>query len=372
MRNSRKKEKGLKIDRNELPNQEFTFAKSDKMLKEADDYWCQRSLPKIADKLMKAYTSYNDLQHLEGRDLPSKERIIGILNDIMTILFPNLLGDASLTKTSIWYFLGSTMHSLHIRLEEEITKSLKYVCLREKICPVDICKERAQKVAEDLLERIPEIKKSVSGDIQAAYEGDPAATSLDEIVLSYPCVYAIATYRIAHELYTRKVPLIPRMMTEHAHSLTGIDIHPGARIGENFFIDHGTGVVIGETSEIGNNVRIYQGVTLGGKSFPRDEVPKLRSKKRHPTIEDDVIIYSEATILGGKTVIGKGSVIGGNVWITSSIPRNTTVTIAPSKLSWKSENKEMQKQELAGGRHPRTKPEVSKKAQKASQPTRKD
>lgn len=273
MRISRKKGKGSKSDPDKLSNRELTLAKSDSMLKESDDHWSQRNLPKIADKLMRAYASYNDLQHLEGRDLPSKERIIGILNDVMTILFPNLLGDASLTKTSIWYFLGSTMHSLHTRLEEEITKSLKYVCLKVKECPVDVCRERAQKVTEDLLERLPEIKKRVSGDIQAAYEGDPAATSLEEIILSYPCVYAIATYRVAHELYNRKVPLIPRMMTEHAHSLTGIDIHPGAKIGQNFFIDHGTGVVIGETSEIGKNVRIYQGVTLGGKSFPERKSP---------------------------------------------------------------------------------------------------
>jgi serine O-acetyltransferase len=300
---------------------------------------------------MTAYASYSDLQHLEGGDLPSKQRIVGILNDIMTILFPNLLGDTSLTKANIWYFLGGTLHSLRTRLEEEITKSLKYVCLKEKECPTDICKERAQKVAEDLVECIPEIKRRLSSDIQAAYEGDPAARSLEEVILSYPCVYAIATYRIAHELYDREVPLIPRMMSEHAHSLTGIDIHPGARIGENFFIDHGTGVVIGETSEIGNNVRIYQGVTLGGQSLPRKEVSKLRGKKRHPTIEDDVIIYSGATILGGKTVIGKGAVIGGNVWITSSIPPNTTVTIAAPKLSLRSEdqNKKARKNRLRNG-----------------------
>ena len=266
-----------------------------------------------------------------------------ILNDIMTILFPNLLGDTSLKETNIWYFLGSTMHSLHTRLEEEITKSLKYICIKEKECPTDICKERAQKVAEDLLECLPEIKRLISADMQAAYEGDPAAKSLEEIILSYPCTYAIATYRVAHELYDKEVPIIPRMMSEYAHSLTGIDIHPGAKIGENFFIDHGTGVVIGETSEIGNNVRIYQGVTLGGRSLSRAEIPKLRGKKRHPTIEDDVIIYSGATILGTKTVIGKGTIIGGNVWITSSIPPNTTVTIAPPKLTaraYKSENED--------------------------------
>lgn len=295
---------------------------------------------------MTGYASYGDLQHLKGGDLPSKQRIVAILNDIMTILFPNLLGDTSLTETNIWYFLGSTMHSLHTRLEEEVTKSLKYVCFKENECPVDICKERAQKVAEDLLECLPEIKRRLSADVQAAYKGDPAARSVEEVILSYPCIYAIATYRIAHELYENGVPMIPRMMSEHAHSLTGIDIHPCAKIGENFFIDHGTGVVIGETCKIGNNVRIYQGVTLGGKSIPRGEILILRGKKRHPTIEDNVIIYSGATILGTETVIGRGAVIGGNVWITSSIPPNTTVTIAAPKLSCNTEKPKRTKKHL--------------------------
>lgn len=333
MKSPRKREQAAKSDPAQTSRQQFTLGKNSRNSRKSNGYWSQRTLPKIADKLMNAYASDGDLEHLKGGDLPSKQRILGILNDIMTILFPNLLGDTSLTETNIWYFLGSTMHSLHTRLEEEITKSLKYVCLKENECPVDICKERAQKVAEDLLECLPEIRKRLSADVQAAYEGDPAAKSLEEVILSYPCIYAIATYRIAHELYLREVPIIPRMMSEHAHSLTGIDIHPGAKIGENFFIDHGTGVVIGETSEIGNNVRIYQGVTLGGKSVPRGEISRLRGKKRHPTIEDDVIIYSGATILGTEAVIGRGAVIGGNVWITSSIPPNTTVTIAAPNLS---------------------------------------
>jgi serine O-acetyltransferase len=367
MRHTGKKGKAAKGDTDQFSKQESTLQKNNKNSKRSDGYWSQRTLPKIADKLLTAYASYGDLQHLKGGDLPSKQRIVGILNDIMTILFPNLLGDTSLTETNIWYFLGSTMHSLHTRLEEEIIKSLKYVCLKEKECPIDICKERAQKVAEDVLECIPEIKRRVSADIQAAYEGDPAAKSLEEIILSYPCVYAIATYRIAHELYDRQVPMIPRMMGEHAHSLTGIDIHPGARIGENFFIDHGTGVVIGETSEIGNNVRIYQGVTLGGKSFSRAEISGLRGKKRHPTIEDDVIIYSGATILGSEAVIGKGAVIGGNVWITSSIPPNTTVTIAAPKLSCNpNQNKMMRKKHAHEHRTIRNKTKAGGRVQNAS------
>jgi len=340
--------KKVKAASRQTPKKELTSSGNARNAKKLDVHWFHQTLPRIADRLMTAYSSHGDLQHLEGKDLPSKQRIIGVLNDILAVLFPNLLGDTSLTETNVWYFLGSTMHSLHARLEEEITKSLKYVCTKEKECPIDICQERAQKVAEEILECIPEIKRLVSADVQAAYEGDPAAKSLDEIILSYPCVYAIATYRVAHELYRREVPLIPRMMSEHAHSLTGIDIHPGATIGENFFIDHGTGVVIGETSEIGNKVRIYQGVTLGGRSLSREEISRLRGKKRHPVIQDDVIIYSGATILGGETVIGKGSVIGGNVWITSSIPPNTTVTIAAPKLSTKksTENNKIEKKKM--------------------------
>jgi len=307
--------------------------------KNIEEDWAGKNIPKLVAKIMKTYDAHGDLEHLEGKDLPSRKAIIGILNDFMTVLFPSFFGNTKLTKSNVQYFLGDTLHSLYTRLEEEVDKSLKYVCRRVKKCPTDICKKRAQIVAKELLESIPKIRKFLAGDIRAAYGGDPAAKSPAEIILSYPCVYAIATYRIAHELYVRGVPIIPRIMDEYAHSVTGIDIHPGAKIGKNFFIDHGTGVVIGETSEIGDNVRIYQGVTLGGQSFPKGGVSKLRGKKRHPTIEDDVIIYAGATILGGKTVVGKGTVIGGNVWITASIPSNTTVSIASPKLSYRTKKK---------------------------------
>jgi serine O-acetyltransferase len=184
-------------------------------------------------------------------------------------------------------------------------------------------------VVRELLEKIPEIRQMLSGDIEAAYGGDPAAVSAEEVILSYPCVLAITTYRIAHELYLRGVPLIPRIMSENVHSLTGIDIHPGARIGKNFFIDHGTGVVIGETTEIGENVKMYQGVTLGALSFPKDEKGHvIKGRKRHPTIGNNVVIYSGATLLGPDAVIGDNVVIGGNVWITSPVPSNTRITIA--------------------------------------------
>jgi len=296
------------------------------------------SLSTLVDEIVKTYDTYGDLEHLEGNDLPSPKAIVEILDDLMMVLFPNFFGDTTLTRANIRYFLGSRLHSVYNQLAVEVEKSLKYVCRKVKECPTDICHSRAQTIGKELLEAIPKIRSLLAGNVKAAFNGDPAAKSPEEIVLSYPFVYAVATYLIAHELHVRGVPFIPRIMSEHAHSKTGIDIHPGAMIGRNFFIDHGTGVVIGETSEIGDNVRIYQGVTLGGISLPRGEVSKFRDKKRHPTLGDNVIVYSGATILGGKTVVGKDSIIGGNVWITSSIPPDTTVTVAFNKLSFKSNN----------------------------------
>lgn len=299
------------------------------------DEQSDNDLSALVDEIVKTYNAYGDLEHLEGKDLPSQRAIIRIIDDLMTVVFPNFFGDATLTRANIRYFLGNTLHSLHTGLTTEVEKSLKYACRKIQECPTDICQIRAQAIVKEVLEAIPRIRSQLAGDVNAAFNGDPAAKSSEEIVLSYPCVYAIAIYRIAHELYKKGVPIIPRIMSEHAHSKTGIDIHPGAIIGKNFFIDHGTGVVIGETSEIGDNVRIYQGVTLGGLSLPKGEVSRFRSRKRHPTIKDNVIIYSGATILGGKTTIGKDTVVGGNVWITSSIPSNTIVTITPDKTSCK-------------------------------------
>jgi serine O-acetyltransferase len=219
-------------------------------------------------------------------------------------------------------------------LFREVEKSLKYVCVREE-CPVDFCSRRARLIARELLEKIPEIRKVLWGDLQAAYRGDPAARSVEEVILSYPCVLAITTHRIAHELYVRGVPLVPRMMSEYAHSLTGIDIHPGAEIGSNFFIDHGTGVVIGETAEIGDDVKIYQGVTLGALSFPRDDAGWIiKGRKRHPTIGNRVVLYSGATLLGEEVLVGDDAVIGGNVWITDAVPSGTLVRIVPPKHSY--------------------------------------
>jgi serine O-acetyltransferase len=219
-------------------------------------------------------------------------------------------------------------------LSEQITHSIRHECFRyDQSCSE--CGERGQAVALQVIESVPWLRKILATDVRAAYEGDPAAKSHDEIIFAYPGIFAIMVYRTAHKLFELGVPLLPRIMTEHAHSATGIDIHPGAEIGERFVIDHGTGVVIGETTEIGDNVRIYQGVTLGALSLPKDAGERLRGSKRHPSIEDDVIIYSGATILGGDTVIGARSVIGGNVWITESVPPDTRVILDTPRLVYR-------------------------------------
>jgi serine O-acetyltransferase len=230
--------------------------------------------------------------------------------------------------------MGQTVSVLYDMLSEQIINSIRHDCFRYNQ-PCSDCGERGQQITLDFIDAIPPIRRILATDVRATYEGDPAAKSYDEIIFSYPGLFAITVYRIAHKLFENGVPLLPRIMTEHAHSLTGIDIHPGAEIGESFVIDHGTGVVIGETTVIGKNVRVYQGVTLGALSVPKGAGDQLRGAKRHPTIEDDVIIYSGATILGGDTVIGTRSIIGGNVWLTESVPPDTTVMMETPRLIFK-------------------------------------
>ncbi|MDH7477681.1 MAG: serine acetyltransferase [Candidatus Bathyarchaeota archaeon] len=300
-----------------------------------ENNWPETGLPLLVDKIMKNYETFGGMDHLEGRDLPSKKVIIEVLEDLFTVLFPGYFGKEELTKANIKYFLGTTLTSIYARLTGEVEKSLKYICRKITECPHDVCQRRAQVVVKEFLEKLPEIRSLLSGDIKAAFNGDPAAVSTEEVILSYPCVLAITTYRIAHELYIRGVPLIPRIMSEYVHSLTGIDIHPGAKIGKNFFIDHGTGVVIGETAEIGDNVKLYQGVTLGALSFPKDEKGNIiRGRKRHPTVGNNVVIYSGATLLGADAIIGDNVIIGGNVWITSPVASDTKITIAPPELKY--------------------------------------
>lgn len=290
--------------------------------------WIEIGLPDLVKKISNNYEIYGGINHLDEKDLPSKKVVAEILEDILSVLFPGYLGKEKVTKSNINEFLTKTLTSIYTRLVKEVDKSLKYFCRRNKKCPEDICIKIAKMIVKQLLEEICKIRISLNGDIEAAYCGDPAAKSFDEVILSYPCVLAISTHRIAHELYIRDVPLIPRIMSEYAHSITGIDIHPGAKIGKNFFIDHGTGVIVGETAEIGDNVKIYQGVTLGALSFPKDEKGHpIKGIKRHPTVGNSVVIYSNASILGEKAVIGDNATIGGNVWITSKVPSDTIVTV---------------------------------------------
>jgi serine O-acetyltransferase len=286
--------------------------------------WINKQVPRVAERLEKGIIAGFYAQDEEGLDLSGRTAIYEVLNDILAVLFPGFYSREKVSKKEVNFFIGDMLRHISIRLGKIISEIFKYHC-RKKNCRNCSCEKQAQEALMKLIESLPEIRAMLLKDIEAAYAGDPAASCIEEIILSYPCIEAIATYRIAHLLYTLDVPLLPRIMSEHAHSRTGIDIHPGAEIAPGFFIDHGTGVVVGETTTIGRNVRLYQGVTLGALSpFDEQGRPK-RGKKRHPDIEDEVIIYANATILGGKTVIGRKAIIGGNTWITRSVPAGTKV-----------------------------------------------
>jgi serine O-acetyltransferase len=261
--------------------------------------------------------------------LPSREAVVAIVEALRSVLFPGYFGMPDLHDESLHFYVGATLDGALKSLEEQVQRALCFASEHPLGCRH--CADGARQTTRAFLERLPEVRRLLATDVEAAYEGDPALRSPDEAIFCYPGVLAITSARIAHELFVLGAPLIPRIITEHAHSQTGIDIHPGARIGERFFIDHGTGVVIGETSVLGRNVRLYQGVTLGAKSFPLDEHGNpIKGIDRHPVLEDDVIIYSGATILG-RVTIGKGSTIGGNVWLTFSVPPGTRVTQAHSR-----------------------------------------
>ncbi len=294
----------------------------------------REQLPSKIDRIVDNCMDSGCYSHLDDVPIPSKDAVIDIIHHLREILFPGYFCREKIDAVNLRYNLGRTVSHLFDMLSEQIARSIRHDCLRYEQ-PCSECYERGQRVALDLIDAIPDIRGTLATDVRATYEGDPAAKSTDEIIICYPGIFAISVYRVAHRLYASEVPLLPRIMTEYAHSITGIDIHPGADIGERFVIDHGTGVVIGETTRIGNNVRIYQGVTLGGLSIPMGSGDSLRGMKRHPTIEDDVIIYSGATILGGAAVIGARCVIGGNVWITESVPPDTRVVMEGPKLLYK-------------------------------------
>lgn len=263
--------------------------------------------------------------------LPSRDAVIEIVESLRAVLFPGYFGPSDLTPGNTAFHLGSALDRVSRTLREQIRRGLCFACNHLGAKSDIDCDKRAAKLTQQFLAKLPEVRRLLATDAQAAYEGDPAATCPDEAIFCYPGMLAITNFRLAHELQILEVPLIPRIITEHAHSITGIDVHPGATIGESFFIDHGTGVVIGETCTIGDRVRIYQGVTLGAKSFPLDENGNpIKGIKRHPDVEDDVVIYAEATILG-PVVIGRGSVIGGNVWLVRSVPAGSRVSQAQVK-----------------------------------------
>ena len=279
----------------------------------------------LLQDLVESYTRDSGTNFIDDINLPVNETVKEILNYLLEIIFPGYKGIKNITTENVSYIIGSIICRVRSLLVKQIARALKHECRIKNCGDTCACDEDAVFITERLLTSLVSIRKVLKTDVQAAYDGDPAAKSLEEIVISYPGLKAIAVHRIAHELYNMNVPLIPRMMNEIAHSETGIDIHPGARIGKRFFIDHGTGVVIGETTVIGNNVKIYQGVTLGALSFSTDEEGNIvKGIKRHPNIEDNVTIYAEATILGNIS-IGKGSIIGGNVWIKENIPPETLV-----------------------------------------------
>ena len=262
-----------------------------------------------------------------GRPLPSRDEIIDIVKSLRAALFPGYFGVSELQPDSLHFYIGNILDQVRRKLREQVKRGLCFECPNVgELCPE--CDDRAAAITADFIGRLRKVRRLLETDVAAAYVGDPAAHSHAEAIFCYPGVTAITYCRLAHELHLLGVPLIPRIITEYAHNLTGIDIHPGAQIGESFFIDHGTGVVIGETARIGNRVRLYQGVTLGAKSFPLDaDGNPIKGIDRHPKIEDDVIIYAGSTILGPVT-IGRGSVIGGNVWLTRDVPPGSRVTQA--------------------------------------------
>lgn len=281
--------------------------------------WLSKELPSIVDKLEEDIVDSLQLEHEEGLNISGRNAIYEILDDLLSVLFPGSFSKEEIQASDLKYFIDMKLRNAANRLRHILEQILKHHC-NKGLCEKCNCEEKSFEAVASLISALPDIRKILGKDVQAAFDGDPAAKSLDEIILSYPAVEAIATHRIAHHLYELKVPMIPRIISERAHSNTGIDINPGAKIGEGFFIDHGTGVVIGETCIIGNNVKIYQGVTLGALSpFDKNGLPR-KGEKRHPDIEDDVIIYANATILGGRTVVGKGAVVAGNTWITRSVP----------------------------------------------------
>jgi serine O-acetyltransferase len=337
--------KDSKLDLNAMKENKF----SDKRLNLSE------VLPSVVQRILTSCNTEKCFQRLNSSPIPSRDAVAHIIHKARHILFPGYFTQIVLASSNLEYCLKEEMTALYKVVSKQIVFAAQHDYLRYDQ-PCAACEESSRTKALEFIQALPRLREILASDTLAAMDGDPAAKSYDEVITSYPGLFAITVQRIAHELYRMQVPGLPRAMTEYAHSFTGIDIHPGARIGKSFFIDHGTGVVIGETTEIGNRVRLYQGVTLGALSMPKEAVESFRNKKRHPTIEDDVIIYSNTTVLGGETVIGARSTIGGNVWITASVPPDTKVYLKRPELIYSEkgdkhntkEQKKIMKRRFAG------------------------
>ncbi len=292
-------------------------------------------LPEVIQAVAESCLTHPEIVHLDMEAIPSKESVISIIDDLIDIMYPGFFGNQRINRNQLRYHVGDELSRVFDALAEEIKKAMMHECVaQDKECIN--CADAAQRETMCFLRKIPNVREMLAGDVRATYDHDPAAKSTHEIVFCYPGIKAITIYRLAHELYLQNVPLIPRIMTEYAHAETGVDIHPGANIGKNFFIDHGTGIVIGETTQIGDDVCIYHGVTLGALKFDRDADDQLiRGVKRHPTVGDKVVIYSGSTLLGSDTIVGERSVVGGNSWLIESIPAGTKVIYECPQLKFK-------------------------------------
>jgi serine O-acetyltransferase len=300
----------------------------------ATDFRLKDQLPDITERIVATYERSGKINHLDHCPLPRYDEIVAAINELNEIMFPGYRRREGLHQGNIGYYVGDLVDRLHDRLTTQIGRALRHDAGATSACDsAEDFEALGQMKTLQLLDQLPELREVLATDVQAAYDGDPACKSPAEVIFCYPGLEAITVYRLAHLLYELGIPFIPRMMSEWAHSRTGIDIHPGATIGRYFFIDHGTGVVIGETSHIGDHVKLYQGVTLGALSFPTDADGQLvRGQKRHPTLEDGVVVYANATILGGRTVVGHNSVIGSSVWLTRSVAPHTTVVLEAPNL----------------------------------------
>lgn len=295
-------------------------------------------LPGLVQRFVASYDADPRTQRINRRFLPNRQEIAEIIELLLQLMYPGFFGRQDLTTHNVSYHVGELLPKLGSKLYRQIVNCLSHAeeLAGGKIDSADsqeVCHRQARHLTMEFLERLPAARETLAGDVQAAYDGDPAATNTDEVILAYPGMLAVTVYRLAHELHSLGVPLMPRIMTEWAHTMSGTDIHPGAKIGRSFFVDHASGVVVGETSQIGDNVKLYQGVTLGALSFPKDERGRvIRGYKRHPTVKDSVTVYANATVLGGETVLGERAVIGGSVFLTESVPAEHSVSLKPPEL----------------------------------------